>query len=295
MSMPPELVSLLQKLSDMYPDLMAFVSMPGVLEVLKRAADEGWPAEKLQSHLRETPYWKGTTDAARQWDLLRATDPATAKQKWDVQWNHVANMRYKLGANITDQQFTWIATVAINNGWSDDTITSSILGAAAGGKLPAGGDLGAAITQIKGLANDYGVRMGDAALLNHASGLLTGAHDAAGLADYFRGWAQKRFGNNAELVSALDRGMTVKQYADPYIQMATQELGLNPATIDLTKAKWARFLDETDPKSGAPMSLLQWQQTLRTDQRYGYNKTAGAADQAAQLTEALAREFGVTG
>lgn len=292
MSMPPELVSLLQRLSDMYPNLMAFVSMPGVLEMLKQAADEGWPPEKVQSHMQQTPYWKGTTDSQRQWDLLRATDPATAKQKWDVQWNHVADMRYKLGANITDDQFTWIATVAINNGWSDDTINRTILGVMQGGKLPAGGDLGAAITQIKGLAQDYGVHMGDAALLNHASGLLTGAHDAAGLADYFRGWAQKRFGNNTELVSALDRGMTVKQYADPYLQMAANELGLNPASIDLTKAKWSRFLDETDPKTGTPMSLLQWQSTIRQDKRYNYNATAGAADQASQLVSALAKEFG---
>lgn len=295
MSMPPELVALLQRLSSLYPPLMAFVSKPGVLQVLQQAADAGWTQAEVQSHLEQTDYWKNTTDAARQWDMLRATDPATAQQKWDTQWQHVADLRYKLGVPIDDNTFTWIATCAIQNGWTDQTITRSMLGKAGGGKLPAGGDLGAALTQVHGLAADYGVHMGDAAALNHATGLLTGAHDAAGLADYFRGWAQKRWGDNKDLVAALDRGMTVKQYADPYMQMAAQELGLNPATIDLTKAKWSRMLDETDPKTGAPMSLLQWQSTIRQDPRYGYNQTAGAADQAAQLTAALAKEFGATG
>lgn len=280
---------------DKYPGYRAFITQPGIAEILIQAAENGWTPDVLAAHIQDTPYWKNTTDAQRHWDLLKATDPATAQQTWSNGWNHLMQLRRKLGVQLTDPEFQVIATQAINGGWTDDISTTAMLGVNNGGPLPAGGDLGAAITQIKGLASDYGVNVSDLNIMDKARKLLTGGLDPQGLADGMRGIAISQYGNNTSLVDALNRGDTVKQYADPYIQLAVNELGVNPATVDFSKPKWNAFLTAVDPKTGEGMNLQQWTAKIRTDPTYGYNKTSGAADQAAQLTDALAKEFGAVG
>jgi hypothetical protein len=96
------------------------------------------------------------------------------------------------------------------------------------------------------------------------------------------------------LTAALDAGQTVDQYADPYKQIATQELNVNPADIQWTDPKWMKALNQVDPKTGArtSMSLDQWLSTLRTDPTYGYDQTNKAGQQAAQLATQLSQRFG---
>lgn len=289
------LADLIGKAREMYPSLGPLVNMPDVAQTILSAAANGWDNGKLQAALEGTTYWKTTTANQRAWDVAVATDPATAQRQFFLGAKRVQDMRQKLGVSISEDDYTRIASDAVRNGWSDEVTRTALLGAhAQRGYRPApGGDFGGTVTQLRALAKDYGVTLADETLYTHATRLLDGSMDEVGAADYMRTQAKSRYARNAQLTAALDTGLTVRQYADPYVQTAAKELAINPETIDLGQSKWSRFLDEgTDPAQQG-MTLDQWRQTLRSDQQYGWDKTQAARDEASVLTAQLARKFGV--
>jgi hypothetical protein len=289
------LADLMGRVRDMYPALGALVNQPEVQTVILQAAAAGWDNGKLQAALEGTNYWRTTTRQQRAWDVAVATDPATAQRQFFLGAKRVQDMRLKLGVEITEDDYTRIATDAVRNGWSDDVTRTALLGAhAARGYRPSpGGDFGGTVTQLRSLAKDYGVALSDETLYAHATRLLDGSMDEVGAADYMRNQAKSRYARNQQLVSALDTGLTVRQFADPYVQTAAKELSINPETIDLGQAKWARFMEESAEPGQQGMTLDQWRQIVRSDEQYGWDKTQAARDEAAQLTTQLARKFGV--
>lgn len=289
------LAELMGRARDMFPALGALVNLPGVQETILKAAAEGWDNGKLQAALENTSYWKTTTRQQRAWDVAVATDPATAQRQFFLGAKRVQDMRLKLGVEITEDDYTRIASDAVRNGWSDDVTRTALLGAhAARGYRPAaGGDFGGTVTQLRSLAKDYGVTISDETLYAHATRLLDGAMDEVGAADYMRNQAKSRYARNAQLVAALDAGLSVRQFADPYVQTAAKELAINPEIVDLSQSKWARFLEESPEPGQQGMTLDQWRQIVRSDEQYGWDRTQAARDEAAQLTAQLGRKFGV--
>lgn len=289
------LANLVNKVREMYPALGALINQPGVQQVLLDAANNEWPPEKLQAQLENTTYWKTTTKQQRAWDIAVATDPATAQRQFFLGAKRVQDMRSKLGVSISEEDYTRIASDAVRNGWSDEVTRTALLGAHAsrGYQQVAGGDFGGTVTQLRSLAKDYGVTLSDETLYKHATRLLDGSMDEVGAADYMRNQAKSRYARNEQLVAALDTGLTVRQFADPFVQTAAKELAISPETIDLGQAKWSRFMEEGSVPGQQGMTLDQWRQTIRSDQQYGWDKTQAARDEASQLTAQLARKFGV--
>jgi hypothetical protein len=95
------------------------------------------------------------------------------------------------------------------------------------------------------------------------------------------------------LASAIDRGVTVKAYVDPYAQVAAQTLDVSPDSIDFVHdPKYQKALFQKDPKTGenTAMSLADWGTYLRTLPDYA--KTRGANQMAAQFGNSLLQTFG---
>ena len=96
------LANLVNKVREMYPALGALINQPGVQQVLLDAANNEWPPEKLQAQLENTAYWKTTTETQRAWDIVVATDPATAQRQFFLGAKRVQDMRSKLGVSISE-------------------------------------------------------------------------------------------------------------------------------------------------------------------------------------------------
>ena len=104
------------------------------------------------------------------------------------------------------------------------------------------------------------------------------------------------------LAKQIEAGQDVQTLVAPYYQVAEQYTGV-PASTMMTEgggtsgpSKWGAFLQGgTDPKTGAPttQTLDQWKKTLMQDPQYGFQKTQGAKDMAAQFSSALLNEFGL--
>jgi hypothetical protein len=58
----------------------------------------------------------------------------------------------------------------------------------------------------------------------------------------------------------------------------------------LDKGPYSQLLAPT--KEGAPLTMDQWERTLRTDERFGFDKTNNAQDEATQLATFLAQRMG---
>lgn len=147
-----------------------------------------------------------------------------------------------------------------------------------------------ATAKFQKLARDYLVPVADITAKKWATDLLSGKVGEEEIQSYLNEQATSLFPG---LAAALEKGITVRQYADPYVQLAARELEVSPESIDLSDGKWNRALN-TINKDGqrVSMSLSEWEATLRSDPVYGYDRTAGARQKAAQFATQLAEKFG---
>lgn len=288
---------LVGRIKQEHPDIFSLLNKPGIMDVaaqIMRAEDSGtpWTDAQITSALQATPYYQTTSTEQRSWDILQATDPATAHERGMTSARSVVDLEQQLGIQLTSDQ-TWNLSVqATINGWDPTRIRYEMLQLK--DTATSGGDIAANAAQVKSLANSYGVPLSDNSTLTWAKQLASGIIDQDAVKGYLVEQAKSLF---PALSGALDRGVTVQQYVDPYLQIAQQELGVNPAGVSLTDPKWSQILNQVDPKSGqrVTMSLDQALKTFRTDPSFGYDQTSQAANSATALATQLSQKFGASG
>lgn len=291
---------LIASLQSQFPQIWAIVNKPGVLQVLQDAITNDYAPVKTVQLLQQTPYFTQTPLAERQWDTLVATDPATAAQQSSQYQQRMTNLIGQTGVNPNAGVATQLLHDAIVNQWTDTEFKMNLLtrGAnatnAAGQAPTAGGELASNAALASKMAADYGVPLSDKAAINWGSQLTSGAIDQAAIQGYMIDQAKSLY---PSLTAALDAGVTVRHYVDPYAQIAQQELGINPDDFNLSDPKWSAPITQLDPKTGdrVAMTLQDWQTKLRTDATYGYDTTPQAAQRAAQLSTKVQQMFGSLG
>lgn len=264
------------------------LSIPGVGDVLRQGAAEGWDDTRLQGAIQATDWWKTTSAASRQWAMLSAQDPATAaaqREGLSLIANDYAksiglsggggaavDMALKLGLSASEM----MALIRSQSGYYE--------------KVKAGAKAGA-MSDIRLLAGQYAVPISDGTMSKWADDMANGFANMDGFSAYVREQAKSMFPG---LADAIDRGVTVRQYADPYLQILAQETGANPEAVDLRDPQIMQALNITDPKTGArvSMNLDQWTSTVRTDERLGFDKSQRGQAAALQLAEALQQKLG---
>lgn len=279
-----------------YPDALPILQKPGVAAVYVQylTAQPPWTTAQLQAALRATPYYQTSPQAVRDYDILQATDPATAGTKGELVKRQIDDLEKQLGITLDNSagfgspKFAFFVD-ALKNGWDANEIKYRML--ASVNAMSGGGAVGKSAADVKNLANQYAVPLSDQTVMDYARKLEQGAIDQNGLQGYMIEQAKQLFPGMA---SALDKGVTVKQYVDPLIQIAQQEVGLNPATVNLTDQKWMKVLNQVDPKTGerTPMTADQALTTFRTDPAWGFDQTNKAHQDATQLATQLAQKFG---
>jgi hypothetical protein len=286
-----------------HPDIFALLSQPGMLDLAQQiinAEQSGQPLTQAQinAKLQNTDYFKTTTPDARAYDALRAVDPAAANQRAVLVQRQIADASANLGISLpsdgtmNSQGFQFFIN-AVRNNWSADEIKYQLLAQVKGLNAGMGGEVGNNAAQIKNLFNDYGVPLSDAQTMDYAMKLGQGAETTDGIKGYAIQAAQSLF---PSLTTQLHQGYTVRQIADPYLQMLQQETGVDPTTVNLTDPKYMGFLNQVDPKTGqrTVMPLDSALAKIRTDPTYGYDTTGQARQAASQLTSQLASKFGMS-
>jgi hypothetical protein len=99
--------------------------------------------------------------------------------------------------------------------------------------------------------------------------------------------AMSTYGGYGDLLS---KGMTVRQIADPYVQVMAKTLEIDPATIDYSKDKTIQQALGAGGNA-QPIPMWQYQQQLRQDPRWG--KTDNAREEVNGIAHGILRDFGV--
>ena len=272
---------------------MAWLSGNG--EIGPLLADDSLSDAQFMARIQQTNWWKQTNPAMRAWDALQATDPQSAEDRINESIRYVTPIAIAMGHDPYGNP-SWVRHVAYQRlrfGWDDSMLKNVLRAESKGyqGEQSLTGDIGKSVRDLKTLASTWGVPTSDAGLYNFAQSMQVGELTWDAAQTMFQGIAKSLF---PAIADDIDRGVTVSQYMSPYMEIAAQELGINPAEMTLFDPKWTRVLNNVDSSGKrTPMDLNTWTKTIRTDSQYGWDTTPKAQEQAAQFASRALERFGI--
>lgn len=256
-----------------------------VRSTIVKAVLQDYDPNRLLAELQGTAYFKTTSGNQRAFDALRQGDKDARTQTYvDTIINEYGR------GSLTDPQLRQIAQGAARNGLQGvqlrNYVFSQYLNTA--GKPGAAPQAGVERDQVIAMGSKYYIRPTDADINAVATGVL-------GIDDLEARYKTETKSLYPHLSQLIDSGSSLRDIASPYVRAAVEILGVNEDEVDLfsTSSKYRSALDSIGP-DGNPrrMSLSEWVRTLRTDEKFGYQYTTQANQDATNIALSIARAFG---
>lgn len=281
----------MEEVKKKFPSQAAYLNNPEIASILKQAIDGKWPPAVLQSNLEASQWWISHSPQQRQWHHLNATDPAAALQSVQAQYSEIMAQAQSLGLNLDAGKLMTLSVQSLAMGWTEQQLREQMVDMS-GGDITHG-SMGATRSSLQGIANDYLLPVSDNSLDKWTRRIASGTTTAEVFKDQMSRTAISRY-QDPGIQTALERGMTIREFADPYVQMAAQTLGVNPNDVDLLETKWNSALDHVDEKTGdrRAMSMSEWEQRIKLNPVYGYDSSKNGIQEASQLVGQLREQFG---
>ncbi len=268
-----------------------FNSNPELKKLLAKATAAQMPEEDFLAALRNTTWYRKTSEAQRKWQTLKATQPGEVRTQIADRTRDVVQLYRQMGVPIPPKRVRQIAEDSLRFGWDDDALRRAVadefrfdVGTSYGGVA------GRTLDEFREMSRQWLVPMSDATQERWVEHVLAGEADPEDFENHLRTQAKSLF---PELAPAIDKGVSVEQYLDPMREVAAQQLEINPAEIDWFDPKWSGLVFATDETgTRRPRSLAEVQKTVRTDATFGYDKTTRARSDAAKLGSSIAALFG---
>jgi hypothetical protein len=289
----------------LYSELLSDPQWSEVRDLMDRAQKayqdgEEWTDEKFWDEYNKTQFAKDRNRNEELFDLgMSSPNADTWIQKVDDKFAEIKQSAQRVGLNVPDSELRAQAEKMVRSGlpatsmdayWqstylnktseiqNDSLMMDNVTGTAS--------DIQ---DQLKTLANSYGIRVTDD-LLRQKTGEALGQGErwrewVSGQEDFFREQAKIMYPKAAEM---LDR-MSLQQISEPYFADAAQTLGISPAQMDLLDPKWTGFLNGEN----GVLSRDEWERVLKTDAKYGWDKTTKARQEYSSLADDLLSAFGM--
>lgn len=276
---------------------------PAVAELLKKAIEGNWTEQEFtQAVLADTKWGQTTTESQRKFDLeYQGLNPNTIKEKVASNARWIKQLADQSGVPISEEEAQNFAYTFTRSALNEQDVYSFIAqqygadisptqNAANDPTEPVTGTASELADQLRALARSYGVTITEETLNQKVQeGLRQGAE--------WRGWVEGQrnlFRQSAKTLypSATDKldQYTLQEIVDPYLEDASNLLGIQRVNMDLSDPMWTRALSG---ETGQPMSRDEWMRTLKTDRQYGWNKTQKAQSEAASLGNEILAAFGM--
>ena len=197
-----------------------------------------------------------------------------------------------LGFDSTD--FSKFVTDSINFGWTGETLKAETYKEVFR-KNPDGTYANPTSVKRTTVGNDYlNVQLIAKNFFNSApqssiESVLTGGITTGDFQRQQREIAKQRYKHLADLI---DQGVTLEDLAGNYRSSAAKLLEVDPNTIDMSAADYEVALTFGEEGKKRAMTTGEWEKLLRTDARYGWEKTENAKTEARSLANNLAQAFG---
>jgi hypothetical protein len=268
-----------------------FGSVPELNKLFKQAVRETWTANTFTAHLKNTKWWKTTSQTKREADLMAKQDPATYRANVSAARAAAAEAAVKLGAVLSPASLDKLAKNIVTYGWEDAQV-QNFLGQYVNftNKNVLGGQAGQVYKQLRETAYANGVQLSDQAVKDSAAYVVRGVSSMEKESANVRATAASTYPAFADQIAA---GANVMDIAQPYIQMYADELQLPATDVDLFNPKIRAALQRKDAKGlPAPMSLTDFQLALRDEP--AWRKTTGAADTALAAGRQVLSDMGLS-
>lgn len=254
-----------EELADEYGMSYAFFkSQPELMKLLNSAVGEQWTPDVFTAHLKNTKWWTTNSESARRAQVQAKTDPATYKASIAAAAAQAQEMAVKVGAILSGKQVQQLAKNMIDYAWDENQI-ADFLGKYIGFTKDhtLGGQAGAAARQIRQYAYDQGLKISDQTVKNNAAYLVRGLTSMQDIQD---GMLQHAVSTYPGWADQLQAGATMRDLAQPYIQMTAQQLELPETDINVWHPRVRAALNAADRQGQpAPLSLTDYAARLRAD------------------------------
>jgi len=283
-----------KELAEQYGFVQSLFNSNSELKALFNKAVKGqWTADKFQAALRDTKWFKTTSDKERAYLTKMYGDPATAKQDVQDAYIKVRQLANQLGMVETPallkKMNDW-AYGSVAKGWDDARLRYEI-----GKQVSFAGDKhqgqgGQEIDTLQSYAYDMGVKMSDSFYTNGARNIIRGLAAEQDLKDQIRRQAKSQY---SAWSKQIDAGKSVADLASPYMQSMASILELPAGSVNLFDPTMKKALQYKDPQTGANAVKPMWQfeNELRSDDRW--KSTKNAQDSLMQVAHQVLTDFGV--
>jgi hypothetical protein len=257
---------------------------PEIAKAVAAAVKAGEEPEKFQMRLKSTTWYKSRSEAQRAFDTLQYNDPQEYNRRVALRQQALSQMASQLGVAVSASTLATWAKNMERVGAGDDEMRLLLGSQGALDINKASGLASTTVDQLRSLASDYGIPASDDTLTKQTRDVLSGKNTAQGLTDYYREQAKRQYGSIAD---ELDAGRSVREMAQPYLDMASEELGVPADQMDLRDSRWTTMF-----QGDAAMTYDQFRAVVRQDERYGWINGTKAKQSAASMVGEIAKRFG---
>ncbi len=286
--------TVLDRVREQYPELAWLFNDPEVGALLRDAVDpnKGFSPTTFQTKLYATNWFKRQSQSARQWNILKNTDPGEANARRAEYTTEIGRLASSLGIKLTPGQTSLTAEAALQFGW--DLGGGQLLEAitAHGRKIGYGpGAIASNASKAKALSfGQYYLPMTNTEANTWGDLIVRGMRTDADLQTELQNRAISRY---HYLAPELSSGKTMEDIFAGHRATIAQELEISPTSIDFTKGQWAKVLGIVD-RSGTgkmrPLSLSETQTLARQDTRWW--STANGREADAGMANFMLKTFG---
>jgi hypothetical protein len=264
-------------------------SEPSLKGIFDKAVSENWTSDKFKAELRETDFWKNNSETARLALQQKATDPATWAAKMDANKLMISQLASKIGASIPEGKLAGMAEQAAMFDMNEEQLTQILGGWIDFSKGTLSGQAGMYEHGMRQYADSMGVDLDQQSIKNYAQLMIKGMSTTQDFQNFVNEQASSAYPAFAEQIKG---GQTLKNIANPYIQMMAQGLEMNPNQISLKDPTIKAALNGLDA-DGKPTgkNLVDFQDSLRGDPRW--RSTQQAQDKGMAIGHAVLKNFGL--
>ncbi len=257
---------------------------PNNYDLMSTAGKTAWT-----NRVQATTFYQNVLPKHREWDLI----PKNQQQAL------LAEEQKRLLTVFSDLQLTEretqdLATYSLRN--KADAVQQKYFAFSLVGKRANQAETGVPATEeaatIKRALKTYGYAPKDVDAMIQSS--LTGEKYNGVM--YTPELLQTKAKNNAKIMyqhhaALLDQGFSLDDIFEPYKNLATKTLELNPNTITKESSLFKNVLDMVDDK-GLAISGTQFLYKIKNDPSYGYGKTQQARNEVNSIIMSLEEAFG---
>ena len=253
--------------------------------------------EEFFRRLEEHPFGQGRIAAQEAFDIaILGPEKEDLEERIRVKEDSLRRQVLISGVDISDQEIKDFARESVRSNLTDgDTLAfissrfqmpTTMPGQP---QQPVTGQVGDIVEELRNLARSYGITLTETDVQKKAREALSLGGDwksyIDGQRDVFRQQAKSLYPKIAGLLDTSDLGTIM----NPYLSDAAELLGINMSQMQTTDPMWQTALNGEN----GPLSRDEWLRVLRTDPKYGYDRTVRARQEYTELADELLSAFGM--